>query len=570
MNMMSRLRSALAQLGLFRQDVRGNVAIIFGLAIIPMVGAVGAAVDYSRANSARTAMQAALDAAGLTLSKDAQTLTPAQLAAKATEVFNANYNHSEVKDVAVSASFSNPQPGSFRLEMTATGKVPTTLMAMWKPQMAIGTTAQIAWGMKQLELVLALDNTGSMSSSNKMTQLKLAAKDLLKTLEKAAKKPDDIKVAIVPFATDVNVSTSNVNANWIRWDEWEAEPAILDPDSIAKGSKPSSWHTTEAGSSCPFTKSSHGFQCVTTAQGTTTTGTIPSNVNYKGLICPSMDSGNKNSARNYTFYNGCYNTWTQCKGSECKCTDGNPQCGCSGIGSNRVCETKSKGSGKNKVETVEHTWRPTQVKGVTEYTPPLEMNGNVPYATPAHSTWKGCVTDRDQDNDVNNVATDINIKPTLYVAHQVENCPVEMLPLTNSWTTLNSKIDAMQPVGNTNVTIGLQMAFQMLSPVAPFNASSPKPGVLDKVIVLLTDGDNTQNRWSTSQSSIDARTKLACTNANNANIKLYTVRVINGNTTLLKGCATKQDMYYDVQNASQLSAVFSAIAQDLAQLRVAK
>ena len=564
MKIMSPLRSALARFGQFRRHERGNVMITFALAIIPVIAAVGAAVDYGRANSARTAMQAALDAAGLTLSKDAQTLTPAQLAAKATEVFNANYNHSEVKDVAVSASFSNPEPGRFRLEMTATGEVPTTLMAMWKPQMTIGTTAEIAWGMKQLELVLALDNTGSMASSNKMNQLKLAAKDLLKTLQNAAKKPDDIKVAIVPFATDVNVGTGNVNANWIRWDEWEAEPVLL------QSSKPSSWHTTEAGSSCPFTKSSYGFECATEAQGSNKASSIPSSGDYKGLICPGEDGGNKSSARRYTIYNGCYNTWTQCKGSKCECTDGNDDCGCSGSGSNKVCETKSTGKGKNKVETVEHTWRPTQVKGVTEYYTDGKMNDNVAYATPARSTWEGCVYDRNQNYDVNNTATDVNIKTTLYAAHQVKNCPVPMLTLTNSWSTLNSKIDAMQPVGNTNVTIGLQMAFQMLSPVAPFNASAPNLGVLDKVIVLLTDGDNTQNRWSTSQNSIDARTKLACDNAKDANIKLYTVRVINGNTTLLKGCATKPEMYYDVQNASQLSAVFSAIAQDLAQLRVAK
>ena len=111
------------------------------------------------------------------------------------------------------------------------------------------------------------------------------------------------------------------------------------------------------------------------------------------------------------------------------------------------------------------------------------------------------------------------------------------------------------------------MAFQMLSPVAPFNASAAKND-LDKVIILLTDGDNTQNRWSTSQNTIDARTKLACENVKAANIKIYTIRVINGNSTLLRDCATKTDMYYDVQNASQLSAVFSTIAQNLANLRL--
>jgi hypothetical protein len=48
------------------------------------------------------------------------------------------------------------------------------------------------------------------------------------------------------------------------------------------------------------------------------------------------------------------------------------------------------------------------------------------------------------------------------------------------------------------------------------------------------------------------------------------VRVINGNASLLKDCATKPDMYYDVQNAAQLSSVFSQIAKNLANLRLAK
>ena len=68
----------------------------------------------------------------------------------------------------------------------------------------------------------------------------------------------------------------------------------------------------------------------------------------------------------------------------------------------------------------------------------------------------------------------------------------------------------MTPTGNTNVTIGLAWGFQLLSPVAPFNAPAPAPD-LDKVIMLLTDGENTQNRWSSSASSIDARTRRPAT-----------------------------------------------------------
>ena len=46
----------------------------------------------------------------------------------------------------------------------------------------------------------------------------------------------------------------------------------------------------------------------------------------------------------------------------------------------------------------------------------------------------------------------------MYRAHQAANCPTAMMPLSHDWTALNAKIDAMTPTGNTNVTIGLQMA----------------------------------------------------------------------------------------------------------------
>jgi hypothetical protein len=48
------------------------------------------------------------------------------------------------------------------------------------------------------------------------------------------------------------------------------------------------------------------------------------------------------------------------------------------------------------------------------------------------------------------------------------------------------------------------------------------------------------------------------------------VRVIDGDAILLRNCATKSNMYYDVSQASQLNGVFTSIAQTLANLRIAK
>jgi hypothetical protein len=128
----------------------------------------------------------------------------------------------------------------------------------------------------------------------------------------------------------------------------------------------------------------------------------------------------------------------------------------------------------------------------------------------------------------------------------------------------------MKASGYTNVTIGLAWGWHALTPGVPLTNAQPPADDLDKVIVLLTDGLNTQNRWTTNASSIDARTALACANAKAAGFKIYTVRVIEGDADLLRSCATNPSMYYDVQQASQLTATFNSIAQSLASLRIAK
>ena len=104
----------------------------------------------------------------------------------------------------------------------------------------------------------------------------------------------------------------------------------------------------------------------------------------------------------------------------------------------------------------------------------------------------------------------------------------------------------------------------------PLPEAAAPASEIDKVIILLTDGDNTENRWSSSRAQIDARTKKVCDNVKAANIKLYTVRVIQGNASLLQACASKSDMYFNVQNATQLDGVFSAISKNLANLRISK
>ena len=89
----------------------------------------------------------------------------------------------------------------------------------------------------------------------------------------------------------------------------------------------------------PSPHSAQGFGCAQNATSTSTTTTIPSSGNYKGLICPGTDNGNKKPSKNGVMYNGCYNSWTKCVGSACQCTGSSSVCSCTGSGSAKTCTT---------------------------------------------------------------------------------------------------------------------------------------------------------------------------------------------------------------------------------------
>lgn len=206
----------------FGRDTRGNVAVIFCLALIPLIGFVGSAVDYTRANNARTAMQNALDSTALMLSKDAATLTKAQLNDKANAYFKGMFDRPETKSLTVTANYT-PSAANQSVILTASGAVPSEFMQLFGyNQIPINTESTAAWGTTRLRVALALDTTGSMASDGKMSALKPAAKNLIDQLASLEKSPGDVYISIVPFSKDVNVGPSNYSAEWLNWAAWDA------------------------------------------------------------------------------------------------------------------------------------------------------------------------------------------------------------------------------------------------------------------------------------------------------------------------------------------------------------
>jgi Flp pilus assembly protein TadG len=59
------MRAPIRLLSRFRRDQRGNVAVIFVLALMPILSAIGCAIDYSRATQLRSKLLSAADAASV-------------------------------------------------------------------------------------------------------------------------------------------------------------------------------------------------------------------------------------------------------------------------------------------------------------------------------------------------------------------------------------------------------------------------------------------------------------------------------------------------------------------------
>src|SRR3569833_3231441 len=90
----------------FLKDRRGSVLPMFALAIVPVFGFMGAAIDYSRGSAAKAEMQSALDAAALMLAKDKTALTDGTLQTKAVAFFNAQFANKDAQNVQITAQYT--------------------------------------------------------------------------------------------------------------------------------------------------------------------------------------------------------------------------------------------------------------------------------------------------------------------------------------------------------------------------------------------------------------------------------------------------------------------------------
>lgn len=454
----------------FLRCERGSAMPIVALGMFALIGATGTAVDMGRVQIVQSRMQNALDSAGLAAGASISTTNVTTEASKYFYVnFPANYLGTQITSFSATATVDNNL-----INLDVTGQVKTTFMKLLGiTTVNVSAHSQITRANKGMELVLVMDNTGSMSSSGKLSAMKSAATDLINNLFGSNSTVPNLWVGLVPFTMTVNIGTSH--ASW------------TETNSFDWGPSPSAW-----------------MGCVDAreASGRDVTDDPPSVAKFPQYYWPD-DSNN-----------------------------------------NWITTTTKNG------------------KTTTTYSSPLNTS----------------------------------LGPN-------KNCVAAVTPMTASKSTILNGISSMTALGNTHIGIGAVWGWRMLSPrwqglwggemntnSLPLAYNTP---LMSKVMVLLTDGDNTMDNsnhtayWylsngklgttnsTTAVNSLNTRLATVCTSAKANNIIIYTIglSIPSSDTTainLLRNCATKPEYYFNSPTASDLQAVFRSIADSLANLRVSK
>lgn len=602
----------------FQSDERGVFLVIFGLLAVVLIAAAGAVVDFTSIQQARTRAQLALDSAALGLQPTIFTtgVTAESLRTRVQTLLDERLENTSVTSV-VGLPTIDTQSGQLRLEATIT--VPTAFVQLVGfPTVDARLVAEARRRQLNLEVAMVLDNSGSMASYNRISNLRSAATCAANILlngdcDSTATVTSSTRtwVGIVPFTMYVKVGSTYQNASWMD---------TLGTSSTAKANFDNDNYDGNA-----FTSQVNRFDLYNRLSNVSWAGCIeargrsqdssglyydtsdspPSSVVPESLFvpqfAPDQPSGYPNNYLSDTP-SACpaapTYTWIQKK---TQCADrmertweyGN---NCTGATVDTYEQTV------NGVTTTASSSRPSQLNQNSEsgqsttYTNEQTSSyGSRRYSHVRTYTWTYDYSDRE-----------LQERLCKYVSGSYasggspnQNCTgTTILPLTDTKASVTSKINAMVADGGTNIQQGVMWGFHMLSPTEPLTEAGPYEGSRSKAMIVMTDGENyhnyssaftgayyytangypytgrlTGNSTAALISEMNNRTLETCTNAKNAGIIIYTIGLSVPNQAtrdMLTSCASDSSKAKFPDQASELTQVFEDIATQLSNLRLAE
>lgn len=566
----------------FLQDRRGNVAMILSLCLLPIVVIMGAAVDLSRQRGGEGRAQDALDSALLAVARNGADRNENQLTNEGLKWFEAHLGSAPF----TIESFTITKKGEV-LRADLIGSVESVFLGIIGIEdLKVVRSAEVQTGLTKIELAMVLDTTGSMMSTpkgqskTKLQSMKDAAGKMVTTLDALAEKDSMIEIGVVPFATYVNVGKENINANWMdtdadspvhgdnlvdglsRFDLYEhlgykwkgcvqARPAPHDVrDTRPRPARPETlfvplFHPDEPDKTGRWQDYPNNFVNDAVPVGDPLLD-IGNPVKYglpldvleliDGLTPGAVDD----IIENINLPIG---------DDDDDCEDGDDD----NLGIGQECDSGGSGNPLNPVN-----WTPVSV------------NPNYDYYS-----------------DV-----DTEIGPSF----SCEMRPI--LPLTSHYQTVRNEIKSLVASGSTNISEGVAWGWRVLSPNAPFKEGDRYSSSVQKVMVVLSDGNNmikersnhpggsdfsaygymnndrlegVSGRYDQEEilEAMDERTRKVCNNAKQAGVRIFTIRLSledERSEKLLKGCASSPDDFIDVQDSDKLDEAFKRIADKISTL----
>lgn len=496
-----------AMLRQFIRDKRGNFAVTAAIMTVPILGVISLAVDYAEMSRQKQAMLNALDATCVAAAREFLVgATEAETKVYAQKFYDANLGPVARNATTLTTIVPTKTDPRDTIECTALMQyLPFLRPAFLKlisgsydpTKVEFSATSKVKV-QNTVEVALVLDNSGSMGPpySNRMNILKPAAKTLVDTLSargalmKQVEKP--VQFALVPFAASVNVGSGNDTAAWMDTTgvspihhqnfEWGAGITIAsnkqilkkdgywkkvgsawgdENDSIVtrfsmfkdvrrwKNSGKTEWEAINAWGGCvearpyPF-----NIDDTPATVGNPATMYVPmfSPDEHSDAKVPNLATGRWGSAT-YTAIN---DWWPDVTGT-------------------RTLKEQVNGVWRDAVYTDYYQARVAQ-RDMIKYFTYLDSN-NGKYT----SIKYGGVNNGPNQNCSTTPITELTDISTPAGA-----------------TALKTKIDAMQPLGATDVPEGMAWGWRTLSSIAPFTGGRPeKENGNDKVVIVLTDGANT-------------------------------------------------------------------------------
>ena len=188
----------------FLRRQEGSALPLLAFAMVTLVGAAGLAFDGGRGYLMKARLSQAVDAAALAGGRSVKIGGKGDYEAQILKYFQAN-----IGDDFLGAQVSDPNievSGTGDLiEVSAVATVPTTLMnVLGVRDLQVSARSVVSRSVKGLEIVMVLDNSGSMKGG-KLSDLKTATQTLLNTLYGEEDVVEDLHVSLVPFTARTNL-----------------------------------------------------------------------------------------------------------------------------------------------------------------------------------------------------------------------------------------------------------------------------------------------------------------------------------------------------------------------------